>query len=60
MIIKDTQKHSLGYWLELSTTGQTTLAHVTQNGDLKERKYTREIYIWVYLSAMLILTLALP
>ena len=36
---------------------------VTHNGDFKERekrKYTREIYIWVNLSAMLILTLDLP
>ena len=40
------------------------MARVTQNGDFKEReekrKYTREIYIWLNLSAMLILTLALP
>jgi hypothetical protein len=32
------------------------MACVTQNGDLKER----EIYIWVHLSAVIILTLALP
>ena len=39
------------------------MARVTQNGDFKEREkrmYMREIYIWVNLSAMLILTLALP
>ena len=39
-MIKDThtQKHILGYWLELSITGQHTMARVTQNGDLKERE----------------------
>ena len=39
------------------------MARVNLNGDFKERekrKYMREIYIWVNLSAMLILTLALP
>jgi hypothetical protein len=41
------------------------MARVTQNGDLKEREKEKVHkiniqYIWMHLSAMLILTLALP
>ena len=64
-MIKDihTQKHILGYLLELSITGQYTMARVTQNGDLKEREkekvHERNIHLGEFVSYA-ILTLALP